>query len=243
MKLTRPFTLLILIVCLLGMAAVFASTKFLRSSSSLPTSPSETVSMPQQQTLLNSAYFNAAGLSVQVAAVAAQNSGGQTSLNYTINNTGSFATDSIDMALFDFDPSGGLVKVQSWNVRTPLNAGASAPISFKLKYRAAANARLVLSIETIKRNDSTPGIIQVNLSDLARTIALTMAGNKGVPLPEVKTVNGALESFGAAYCSDAFSKAFRLSKTADNKRLTSFTCDRTERTYLYGFSGKNLLIQ
>ncbi len=243
MKLTRPHTLLVLIVCLLGMAAGLASTKLRRNSLNGKSIPSEAVGLPQQQNSLNSFYFNVAGLPIQIAAMTAQNTGGTTSLNYTITNTGNFTADGVDLAVFDFNPSGGLVKVQSWNVRTPLNAGASAALSLKLKYRAAANSSLILGVETIRRSVPTSNVTQVNFSELAKAIAETVVDSKEISTPEVKTIAGALEPFGAAYCSDGFSKAFRLSKTGDSKRLTSFTCDRTQRTWLFGFSGKNLLSQ
>jgi hypothetical protein len=201
---------------------------------------------PQQQPVpVIASYFNPAGMPVRIATTTAGTDKGATSLNYSIANTSGTEISSLDLVLFDFDPAGKLMKSQAWNLQTSLKAGASANFSQRLKSRATKNSRLILSVEAVRsdadfsRNTATGW--QVGFNELAQTVALVATGGKDPGLQSAQRPTKIAELAGSAYCSDAFVKAFQLSKISDAKALSSFTCDHHERTFVFGFNGKDLV--
>jgi hypothetical protein len=102
----------------------------------------------------------------------------------------------------------------------------------------APGDRLSLCVEAV-RGDAD--VWQVDFNDLAQAIGASVVGATATP-PEVKqSAEKFPESFGGAYCSDAFAKAFRLAKSDDGKGLTSFTCDRNQRFSAFRFAAKSLM--
>ena len=136
------------------------------------------------------------------------------------------------------------MKSQVWNLQTSLKTDASASFSQRLKSRASADSRLILSVEAVRgdanvsRNTATGW--QVGFNELAQTVAILATGGKAPNLQAIQRPTKIPELYGSAYCSDAFAKAFQLSKISDAKALNSFTCDRNERTFIFGFNGKDL---
>lgn len=198
---------------------------------------SEANTQLQQPTPLDALFFNASGLPVRMTAVTAANERGTSKLNYTFNNAGTTKVSSVDLVAFDFNPAGRLMSVQTWNLQVSLNAGANQSLSLNLKRRVTPGRRLVISVESV-RGDS--GMWQVGFDELAQAIAVSITGPQGA-VPVAKQSSEKIpESHGAAFCSDAFGRAFRLSKIGDGKALSAFTCDREQRFSAFGFNAKSL---
>ncbi|HMV49107.1 MAG TPA: hypothetical protein PLD20_30950 [Blastocatellia bacterium] len=202
---------------------------------------------PQQQppVPIFASYFNPAGLPVRIVTAAANAEKNAASLSYSIINTSGSEISGLDLVLFEFDRTGKLLKSQAWNLQTSLKVGANLNFSQRLKPRLAADSRLVLSVEAVRgdadisRNSATHW--QVGFTELAQTVAILANGGRDPNLQSTQRSAGIPELSGAAYCSDAFAKAFQLSKLSDGKALSSFTCDRNERTFVFGFNGKDLI--
>jgi hypothetical protein len=175
---------------------------------------------------------------VQFTEVVAKNDKGSADLTYTLTNNSGGVIGGFDLALLDFNPAGKLMGVQSWSVQQEIEAGASQSFSLNLRHRSTPGDRLALCVEAV-RGDSDAW--HVDFNDLAHAIGVSIAGATGTP-PEVRrSAEKIPESFGGAYCSGAFARAFRLAKSGDGKALTSFTCDRNQRFSAFRFGAKNLV--
>jgi hypothetical protein len=236
---------LVLAICLLGLIGVYGKTTIWRGSASRAARPAESSAQAQQPVPIIASYFTPASLPIRIAAAAASNDKGATGLSYTITNIGSGEVSGIDLALFDFNPTGGLMKVQVWNLQTSLAAGKSANYSLGLKSPATAASRLILSAEAVRADAdisrNTAASWHVDFLDLAQTIAGLAVGGKDTGLQSTQRTAAIPELSGSAYCSDAFAKAFQLSKLSDGKALSAFTCDRTRRSFVFGFNNKSLV--
>ena len=232
-------------VGLLGLVAVYAKTNVWRASASSAAKLSESSVQVQQPVPIIASYFTPAGLPIQIVAAAASNDKGATGFSYTIINIGSAEVSSLDLALFDFNPAGGLMKVQVWNLQTSLATGKSANFSLRLKSPATTASRLILSVEAVRGNAdvsrNTATHWQIGFTELAQTIASLATGGKDPGLQSTQRSANIPELSGSSYCSDAFAKAFQLSKLSDGKALSAFTCDRTQRSFVFGFNGKSLV--
>jgi hypothetical protein len=83
---------------------------------------------PQQQPVpVIASYFNPAGMPVRIAVATAGTDKGATSLNYSITNASGAEISSLDLVLFDFDPTGKLMKSQAWN----LSRNGQQPVDFE----------------------------------------------------------------------------------------------------------------
>ncbi|MBS1791713.1 MAG: hypothetical protein JST85_28655 [Acidobacteria bacterium] len=191
----------------------------------------------QQPTPIDALYFNASGLPVQVTAITAVNDKGASNLSYTIANTGTTKVSSMELAVFDFNPTGMLMSVQTLSLQANLDASASRSLSLSLKRRVTPGRRVVISVEAARSDTRT---WQVGFDELAQAIAVSITNPRG-PVPVAKqTPEKIPELYGGAFCSDAFGKAFRLSKLGDGKALSAFTCDRDQRFSAFGFNAKSL---
>lgn len=99
-------------------------------------------------------------------------------------------------------------------------------------------AEAVRANADISRNTATHW--QVNFTELAQTVGALAAGGQAPDLQSTQRTAAIPELSGSSYCSEAFAKAFQLSKTSDGKALTAFTCDRTQRSFVFGFNAKSL---
>lgn len=223
--------------CLLSLIAVSAKTDIWRNSANNAVGLAEISKQSQQPTPLDALIFNASGLPIRIAAITASNDRGAANLNYTIVNTGTTNVGSVDLAIFDFNPAGKLMSVQTWNLQTAVGAGATRNLSLQLKRRATPGRRLVISVEAA-RGDA--GTWQVGFDELAQAIAASITGPQGAVPVARQSTEKIPESHGAAFCSEAFGRAFRLSKTGDGKALSAFTCDRNQRFSAFGFNEKSL---
>lgn len=244
MKRSRLIVLSSLTVCMLGLIVASGKT-YWRALANWHRQPPNPAIQLQQPLSLITGFFTPAGLPIRIVAAAASNDKGATGLNYTIINAGNAEVSGVDLALFDFNPTGGLMKVQVWNLQTSLAAGKSANYSLSLKSPATDASRLILSAEAVRtdadisRNTATHW--QVNFPDLAQTIAALAVGGKDSGPQSTQRTAAIPELSGSAYCSDAFAKAFQLSKLSDGKPLSAFTCDRTRRSFVFGFNDKSLV--
>jgi hypothetical protein len=191
----------------------------------------------QQPTPLDALFFNASGLPVRMTAATAVNDRGASTLNYTFSNAGTTTVNSVDLVAFDFNPAGRLMNVQTWNLQANMDAGTSQSLSLNLKRRVTPGRRLVISVESV-RGDA--GMWQVGFDELAQAIAASITGPQGTVPAAKHSTEKTPESYGAAFCSDAFGRAFRLSKIGDGKALSAFTCDREQRFSAFGFNAKSL---
>jgi hypothetical protein len=235
MKRLRPVALSILVASVLALMIGYAKTRVLLSAAGGGSRIASPQAQPQP---IDVGLFVAQGMPVQFAEAVAKNDKGSPDLTYTLTNNGGGSIDGIDLALFDFNPAGKLMEVQSWSPQTKIEAGASQTFSLKLRHRMTPGNRLVLCVEAI-RGDA--GAWQVDFNDLAQAMGASVAGVSATP-PEVKQRAEKIpESFGGAYCSDAFGRAFLLAKSDDGKGLTSFICDRDQHFSAFSFSAKNLV--
>ncbi len=232
-------------VCLLGLIAVYAKTNAGRDSAHRASYPAASNNQLQQTVPITASFFTPAGLPIRIFAATASNDKGATGLSYTITNPGSAEISSVDLALFDFNPTGGLMNVQVWTLQTALPAGKSASFSLRLKSPATAASRLILTAEAVRGNAdlarNTAAHWQTDFIELAQTIGALAAGGKDTGLQSAQRTAAIPELSGSSYCSDAFAKAFQLSKTSDGKALNAFTCDRTQRSFVFGFNAKSLI--
>jgi len=189
-------------------------------------------------------FYNLAGLPIQIAAAAAGFDKGVTTLSYALSNAGGAEVSAVDMVLFDFNPAGKLLNAQAWNLQPGLGAGKSATFSLRLRSHPTPASRLVLSVEAVRadadvsRNTATNW--QADFTGLAQAVATLVAGGNAVSPQTTQARASIPELFGSSYCSDAFGRAFRLSKAGGAQPLTAFTCDRNERSFVFGFNGKSL---
>jgi hypothetical protein len=235
MKRMWPVSLSILIASALVLMIGSAKTRLLRSAAGGGSRIASPQSQPQP---IDVGLFVAQRMPVRFAGAVAKNDKGSADLTYTLTNNSGGAIGGFDLALFDFNPAGKLMEVQSWSVETKIEAGASQSFSLKLRHRVAPGDRLSLCVEAV-RGDAD--VWQVDFNDLAQAIGASVVGATATP-PEVKqSAEKFPESFGGAYCSDAFAKAFRLAKSDDGKGLTSFTCDRNQRFSAFRFAAKSLM--
>lgn len=210
-----------------------AKTRVLRSAAG----GGSRIASPQAQLQpIDVGLFVAQGMPVRFAVAVAKNDKGSADLTYTLTNNSGGAIGGFDLALFDFNPAGKLMGGQSWSVQTRIEAGASQSFSLNLRDRAPRGDRLAPCVETVRGDADT---WQVDFNDLAQAIGASVAGATAT-LPEVKRRAEKIhESFGWAYCSDAFARAFRLAKSGDGKGFTSFICNRDQHFTAFSFSAKN----
>jgi hypothetical protein len=213
----------------------YAKTRILRSAAG---GGSRIPSPQAQPQAIGVGVFVPQEMPVRFAEAVAKNDKGSADLTYTLTNNSGGSIDGFDLALFDFNPAGKLMGVQSWSVQTKIEAGASQSFSLNLRHRAAPGDRLALCVEAVRGEADA---WQVDFNDLTLAVGASVAGATATP-PEVKQrAEKVPESFGGAYCSDAFAKAFRLAKSGDGKGLTSFACDRDQRFSAFRFTAKSLV--
>jgi hypothetical protein len=229
-----PITLSILIASALILMIGYAKTRILSGAAG----NSHIASAPAQPQPIDVRLFVAQGVPVQFTGAIAMKDKGSADLAYTIVNNSGGSIGGFDLTLFDFNPAGKLMGVQSWSVQTNVEASERQSFSVNLRNRVTPGDRLVLCVEAIRGDASA---WQVDFNDLAQAIGASVAGIRATS-PDVKQRAEKIpESFGAAYCSDAFAKAFRLAKSGDGKGLTSFTCDRNQRFSAFSFGAKSLM--
>lgn len=237
MKQIRLIALLAIVATALGLICVYAKPYVVRHSTAVNlTAIEQDISQAQPQPL-NIGTFVAQGLPIQFTQTTAANDKGASTLGYTLTNSDGRALNSVNLVLFDFNSAGKLMKLQSWNLQTDLKAGANEKFSLQLKHRATPGGRLILSADSVWGESA---VWKVDFNDLANAAATLVAQPGSVSLRSARVDQATPESFGSAYCGEAFSKAFRLSKTGDEKRLTSFSCDRDQRLFAFGFNAKSL---
>jgi len=235
MKRLRPVALSILAAHALVLMIGYSKTRVLRSAASVG---SRGASPQAQLQPIAVGLFVAQGMPVQFTEAVASNNKGSADLTYTLTNNSGGSIDGFDLALFDFNPAGKLMGVQSWSVQTKVEAGASQSFSLNLRHRASPGGRLALCVEAVRGDYDA---WQVDFNDLAQAIGASVAGAAATP-PEVeRRAEKIPESFGGVYCSDAFAKAFRLAKSGDENGLTSFACDRNQRFSAFTFGAKSLV--
>jgi hypothetical protein len=226
---------LIVVASALVLMIGYAKTRVPRSAAG---GGSHTASPQAQPQPIDVRLFVAQGMPVQFTEVVAKNEKGSADLAYTLVNNSGGSIGGFDLALLDFNPGGKLMGIQCWSVQTNVEASERQSFSVNLRHRVTPGDRLVFCVEAI-RGDA--GAWQVDFNDLAQAIGASVAGASAAS-PEVKQrAENIPESFGGAYCSDAFGKAFRLAKFGDRKALTEFACDRDQRFSAFSFSEKNLV--
>lgn len=240
MKRLRPATLLIVIASALGLGLMisYAKTLILRSPAAGDAHIAQQDSPQAQPQPINVGLFVAQGMPVQFTEVVAKNDKGSADLSYTLGNNSGGQIGGFDLALLDFNPAGKLMGIQSWSVQTKVEASARQSYSLKLRHRVTPGDRLVLSVKAIRGAANT---WHVDFNALAQAISASVIGANVTPPEVTQRAEKIPESFGGAYCSDAFARAFRLAKSGDGKGLTSFTCDRSQRFSAFRFGAKNLV--
>lgn len=237
MKRFRYIILLIAVASVLSLALGYARTRILRSHSGSDTSVARQSSPQAQPQPINVGSFVARGMPVQFTEIIAKNDKGSADLSYTLGNDSGGEIGGLDLALLAFNTAGKLMGIQTWSVQTKVEASARQSFSLKLRHRVATGDRLVLCVESIR---GAADFWHVDFNELSRAISASVSGENVTP-PEVsRRAEKIPESFGGAYCSDAFARAFRLARAGDGKGLTSFTCDRGQRFSSFRFKAKDL---
>lgn len=237
MKRVRFISLVVVIAIMLGLVGGYAKTYITRNSASLKLQPNRPQVSPAQQQPPSIGTLHAQGLPIQFTNAFATDDGRAVSFSFVITNNDSRAINSLDLVLFDFNPEGKLMRVQSWNLQSALKSGTAEKQSFRLSPRAASGGRLILSAESV---GGESGAWKVDFSELVNA-ASTLVTTNTAPVPNSTRSDKALpEYFGGVYCGEAFSKAIRLSQTGDEKRLNAFQCDRERRLFSFGFNAKSL---
>lgn len=234
------------LILVASLIAVYPKTGSWRGSANGASRSTEPISPLQQSTQIITSFFTGSGLPIHIQNAVAANDRGTTGIRYGIANIGGAEINGIDLALFDFNSTGGLMTVHAWSLTSKLAPGQSANFSLQLKLPATATSRLILTAEAVRGNadfgSNTATHWQANFIDLAQAIGVLVAGGS-VPGLQITQRSAAIpELSGSSYCSDAFAKAFHLSKTSDGIPLNAFSCDRNSRSLVFGFNAKKLAL-
>jgi hypothetical protein len=235
MKRLSSVALLIVVASALVLMIGSAKIRVMRSASGGGSHAASPQAQPQP---MDVGLFVAQGMPVQFTEVVAKNEKGSADLAYTLINNSGGSIGGVDLALLDFNPRGKLMRIQSWSVQMDVEASERQSFSVSLRHRVTPGDRLVLCVEAVRGG---AGAWQVDFNDLAQAIGASVAGANATYTEVKQRAEKVPESFGGAYCSDAFARAFRLAKSGDGKSLTSFTCDRNQRFSAFSFSEKNLV--
>src|SRR5262245_53776276 len=133
MKRLWPVALSILAASALVLMIGYAKTRVLRSSAGGVSRIASPQAQPQP---IDVGLFVAQGMPVRFAEAIAKNDKGSADLTYTLTNNSGGSIGGFDLALFDFNPAGKLMGVQSWSVHQEIEAGASQSFSLNLRHRA-----------------------------------------------------------------------------------------------------------
>lgn len=142
---------------------------------------------------------------------------------------------TINLALFEFDGSGALRRVDGWIKDIDPASGRTTQLTLRLDRRSNPETRLILTAERVLGRERQ---WEMDYTDLARGVAADAAGREHTPFVRQDPPTG--NPTGAALCSEAFRRAMELVRAGDGQSVTSFTCDQTERSYRFTFNGKAL---
>lgn len=207
----------------------------------LAVEPSQAIPIPKTIPL---AAFVATGMPVvlsNVAALTARAENEKTDrpaqLRFTVAGAGRNDLTSLNLLLYDFDEQGLLRRVDGWikNIDLAAERGA-ATITIDLERRLQPNHKQVLAVERV---NSEKGTWEAKPVDLSRAAANALAGaqaNAAIQRADVSLP----DDYGAAVCSNGFSRAQLLTLAGDGTNITSYTCNQQERSFTFTFAGKTL---
>lgn len=158
-------------------------------------------------------------------------------LRFIVAGAGRSDLTSLNLLLYDFDEKGLLRRVDGWirNIDLAAERGA-ATITIDLERRLQPNHKQVLAVERVNSAKGTWDALPV---DLGRAAANALAGtqaNAAIQRADVSLP----DDYGAAVCSNGFSRAQLLTQAGDGASVTSYTCNQHERSFTFTFAGKAL---
>lgn len=158
------------------------------------------------------------------------------SINLQAVALGADKLTSLNLMVLEFDERGLLRRVDGFVKRLDLVAGKSEAVSLRLDRRVRIGYRLALAVE---RADSAARRWEADFNDLARGVALAVAGN---PTASVTARNDApaAPDTGASLCGNGMRRATAMAQAGDKSGLASFTCSQTEGSFTFSFNGKAL---
>lgn len=156
-------------------------------------------------------------------------------LRVNVSATGGAEVGTLNLALFEFDSSGILRRVDGWIKDIDPTSGRVTELALRIDRKTTPETRLILTAERVLAQDRQ---WEMDYTDLARGASADASGREHVPFVRQDPPVG--NPSGAALCSEAFRRAMELVRAGDGQSVTSFTCDQTERSYRFTFNGKAL---
>lgn len=159
------------------------------------------------------------------------------SINFRAASLNAEQLISLNLAVLEFDQQGALRRVDGFVRRVDLSGGRTQAITLPLDHSVRIGHRLALTVE---RADSTSRRWEASFNDLARGIAIVLAGS---PTANVSAINEppAPPENGAALCASGSRRALALAAAGDQSGITSYTCNQQQRSFQFTFNGKALL--
>lgn len=143
---------------------------------------------------------------------------------------------SLNLTILEFDERGLLRRVDGFVKRLDLSPGKPEPISLPIDRRVRNGYRLALAIE---RADSAAHRWEADFNDLARGVAMVIAGS---PTANVAARNDAASApdTGASFCAGGMRRATAMAQLGDKSGLAGYTCNQSESSFTFSFNGKAL---
>lgn len=237
-------TLIFMLIALIAIAGVSLKSTF---SPALVTAQQP----PLPQVVVNVDSYIATGMPVTITRATANSEvsdneagaknpklQGLAQLKFRLTANGRDKLSSVNIDLFEFDQTGGLRRIEGWVRDLDLANRASEEVTLELNRRLTPNARLVLAVERVNSSSDTT---ELRFPEMVRAIGQRLAGRPETVPGLQRSEEPLPDMHGAPLCASAFQRAMSLAQEGDKSGLTSFTCDRQERSFAFSFNSKKLL--
>jgi len=138
--------------------------------------------------------------------------------------------------ILEFDERGLLRRVDGFLKRLDLSPGKPEPITLPVDRRVRNGYRLALAVE---RADSAARRWEADFNELARGVAMVLAGNPTANVTARSDAASAPDT-GASLCAGGMRRATAMALAGDKSGLASYTCNQTEGSFSFSFNGKAL---
>jgi len=142
----------------------------------------------------------------------------------------------LHLMVLEFDERGLLRRVDGFLKRLDLSPGKPEPITLPVDRRVRNGYRLALAVE---RADSAARRWEADFNELARGVAMVLAGNPTANVTARSDAASAPDT-GASLCAGGMRRATAMAQAGDKSGLASYTCNQTEGSFSFSFNGKAL---
>ncbi len=181
--------------------------------------------------------YAAAGLPVALNAGLVNSDKGFAELPCRLGLTGSSEVESINLALFQLEPTGKLRGIQGWTQffhnQTPKTDDKTGGrfFDFPLRLQGHLNApgALLLALESVS---GPAGTWELDSTELLQTVVARAGGRPDAQATVRQQTDRQRGDYGSNYCARAFALTFYLSKFSEGGSPPAFTCDQQERAFV-----------